>query len=384
MPIPRSSGGDNLDSLDRELKNLKFALDQAAIVAVTDRAGVITYVNDKFCQISKYPREELIGKTHRIIKSGHHPSEFFDEMWKTIVAGKTWTGEVRNRAKGGSLYWVNTTIVPFLDSHGKPEQYVSIRYEITQRKRAESQLVLYASKLEQSNRELTDFASIAAHDLQEPLRKIQVFSDRVTKRIGNSVGPETVDYLARMGSAAQRMQQLIDDLLSYSRVTTGAQPFIAIDLNDVVADVLSDIEVQLEQVAGSVEYQGLPSLEADPVQMRQLFQNLISNALKFHKQDVPPQVVITSRVIGKTHPSCEISVQDNGIGFEEKYVDRIFTIFQRLHGRHEYEGTGVGLAVCRRIVDRHGGSLTAKSEPGKGATFIVTIPLKAPKKEEEI
>ena len=360
-------------SAARELSNIRQALDQAAIVAITDQAGNITHVNDKFCEISKYSREELLGKNHRIINSGHHSKEFFIEMWKTISSGKYWEAEVCNRAKDGSIYWVNTTIAPFLNERGKPYQYVSIRYEITQRKLAEEQLKIMVGQLERSNRELQDFASVAAHDLQEPLRKIQTFGDRLKNKFSSDQSGEAVDYLNRMLSSAGRMRKLIDDLLTYSRVTSKGNPFQKVDLNQILKDVLSDLEVRIEQCHGKVVVQDLPEIDADPSQMRQLFQNLIANGLKFHRQDLPPVLTIHSEVRGG---QFILSITDNGIGFDEKYLDRIFTIFQRLHGRQEYEGTGVGLAVCRRIVERHHGTIVATSKPEQGATFIVTLPLK--------
>ena len=365
----------------QDFAHLKSAIDEAAIVAITDKTGVITYVNKKFCAISKYSREELIGKTHRIINSHHHPKEFFIDMWKTISQGQVWEGEIRNRAKDGSYYWVHTTIVPFLDDDGKPVQYVAVRYEITERKLAEEQLLIYARKLELSNRELQDFASVAAHDLQEPLRKIQSFSDRLKIRAAQELTGDSLDYVDRIQNSAQRMQILINDLLTYSRVTTKAQPFSKISLEDVLKDVVSDLEIRLEQTHGKVEWDNLPTIEADRTQMQQLFQNLISNALKFTKPDIPPIVTVDTKILdpsplGRPGPALHIQIKDNGIGFEEKYLDRIFTIFQRLHGRHEYEGTGIGLAVCRKIVDRHGGVITAKSTPGEGSTFIITLPLR--------
>lgn len=369
-----------LESTTRELHSIRHALDKSAIVAITDPAGTIIHVNDKFCEISKYPRQELLGQNHRIINSGYHSREFFVDLWKTIASGKIWEGEVRNRAKDGTYYWVNTTIVPFLDEKGKLYQYVSIRYEITQRKRAEEQLRVYADRLEQSNRELEDFASIAAHDLQEPLRKIQAFGDRLNVKFRTLLSEDGGDYLDRILSSAGRMRKLIDDLLTYSRVSTKGKAFEPTDLNQVVRDVLSDLELRIEQVKGKIEVSPLPTLDADPSQMRQLFQNLIANALKFHKPGTPPVVKISAAI----HPhDCTLSVKDNGIGFEEKYLDRIFTIFQRLHGKQEYEGTGVGLAVCRRIVERHGGSITAKSRPNEGATFIMNLPPRQKRETKE-
>lgn len=360
--------------------HLKSAIDEAAIVAITDSQGIITYVNKKFCEISKYSNTELIGKTHQIINSHFHPKDFFDQMWRTISSGSVWEGEIRNRAKDGSYYWVNTTIVPFLDAKGKPAQYVAVRYEITERKLIEEQLKIYAKKLEVSNKELQDFASVAAHDLQEPLRKIQSFSDRLKIKAKTQLTDETFDYVDRIQNSAQRMQVLIDDLLTYSRVTTKSSPFSLINLNEIVAQVVSDLEVRIEKSQGKVEWKDLPSLQADPTQMRQLFQNLLSNALKFKMPDVNSLVTVEAKIfenspLGRQGPACQITIRDNGIGFDEKYLDRIFTIFQRLHGRHEYEGTGIGLAVCRKIIDRHGGFITATSVPGQGATFIITLPL---------
>ena len=189
-----------------------------------------------------------------------------------------------------------------------------------------------------------------------------------------------------MKNAASRMQDLISGLLTFSRVTTQAQPHTSVDLRDVMQGVLSDLEVRIEQSGGRVDVGDLPVIEADGLQMRQLMQNLISNALKFHKPEEPPVVKVESRFINSTNGTgdqqlseaklCELTVQDNGIGFDEKYADRIFGIFQRLHGRSAYEGTGIGLATCRKIAERHGGSIEAKSAPGEGATFIVTLPVK--------
>jgi PAS domain S-box-containing protein len=371
---------DGLSSKD--FNQLKSAIDEAAIVAITDNHGVITYVNDKFCAISKYSKEELVGQTHKVVNSAYHPHEFFAAMWNTISSGTVWEGEIRNRTKDGQIYWVHTTIVPFLDSSGHPERYVAIRYEITDRVLAEEQLKVQAKKLELSNKELQDFASVAAHDLQEPLRKIQSFADRVRTKTSGSLPEDISDYLERIQKSANRMQILINDLLSYSRVSTRTQPFIPVDLNEIMDQVVSDLEIRIERTHGQVEWDNLPVVEADPSQMHQLFMNLVNNALKFQKPGVDPVVHIESSTLERWfgQPTrFEIRVKDNGIGFDEKYLNRIFTIFQRLHGRNEYEGTGIGLSVCRKIVERHGGSLTAQSKPGEGATFFVTLNAQASK-----
>lgn len=234
-------------------------------------------------------------------------------------------------------------------------------------------------ELERSNRELQDFAFVASHDLQEPLRKIQAFGDRLRTVQSDKFDEKGLDYLTRMQNAAERMHTLINDLLTYSRVTTKAAPFAEADLAKVAREVISDLEVSIEEKNASVTVGDLPKLDADALQMRQLLQNLIANALKFQSEGVAPKVSITSEPSEPNtagEESIKLLVTDNGIGFEEKYLDRIFTPFQRLHGRNEYEGTGIGLAVCRKIVERHGGKLTAKSAPGEGTTFIATLPLK--------
>ncbi len=231
-------------------------------------------------------------------------------------------------------------------------------------------------ELERSNRELQDFAFVASHDLQEPLRKIQAFGDRLKSKHGAALGADGVDYLARMQGAAHRMHTLINDLLTFSRVTSKAQPFVPVDLDRIATEVLSDLEERIERSGARVETEPLPTLDADPLQMRQLLQNLVANALKFHRAGETPVVKILAAVEGNGGaPQARITVADNGIGFDMKYLDRIFTPFQRLHGRSEYEGTGMGLAVCRRIVERHGGALTAESAPGEGARFLVTLPV---------
>jgi light-regulated signal transduction histidine kinase (bacteriophytochrome) len=255
--------------------------------------------------------------------------------------------------------------------------------DITERKRVDDTLARKAAELARSNAELEQFAFVASHDLQEPLRKIQAFGDRLKVKCESSQSTEIRDYLDRMQNAAARMRTLINDLLAFSRVIRSSEPFVAVDLAVVTKEVLGDLEVRIEKSGAKVEVQALPSIDADPMQMRQLMLNLISNALKFQPPGAVPVVKITSRSLTAVSGEnlCEVSVEDNGIGFDEKYLDKIFAVFQRLHGRSEYEGTGVGLAVCRRIVDRHHGNILAKSQPGKGATFIITLPVNQPKPE---
>jgi signal transduction histidine kinase len=267
---------------------------------------------------------------------------------------------------------------------------VELEHRVLQRTQ---ELRLYSDKLERSNRELQDFAQVASHDLQEPLRKILSFGDRLKSKACELLDGECQDYLERMTNAAARMQSLITDLLTFSRVETKGQPFVPTDLGVIAREVSGDLETRIEQAGGRVEIEELPTIDADPMQMRQLLQNLIGNSLKYYRVGVPPVVRIYSQKLDARSPEsmdesalarklCQILVVDNGIGFDEKYLDRIFTIFQRLHKKGEYEGTGVGLAICRKIVDRHGGSITARSSPGEGATFVVTLPVLQSKEVE--
>ncbi len=251
--------------------------------------------------------------------------------------------------------------------------------DITEMDRHTQQLNEYNQKLERSNRELQDFAYVASHDLQEPLRKIEAFGDRLFTRHGKNLPEDGQMFLERMQNAAGRMRRLINDLLDYSRVTTKAKPFVRVSLDEVLAGVLSDLQIRIEESAAVVTADPLPVIDADMTQMRQLLQNVIANALKFRKPDVAPRVSI-SCTLGESNDLygqlVRIAITDNGIGFDNRYKEQIFTIFQRLHGRLEYEGTGVGLATVRKIVERHCGTIDADGRPGEGATFIIELPLK--------
>lgn len=259
---------------------------------------------------------------------------------------------------------------------------ISTFMDVTDSERHAEQMREYTLKLERSNRELQDFAYVASHDLQEPLRKIEAFGDRLATRYGGGLPDDGKMFLERMQNAAGRMRRLINDLLDYSRVTTKAKPFTRVELGEVLTGVLSDLQIRIEESGAVIKAEALPAIDADATQMRQLIQNVLSNALKFRKTDVKPEISITCSVdgssvhLGARPPHARIEITDNGIGFDNKYKEQIFTIFQRLHGRLEYEGTGVGLATVRKIVERHGGSIDADGRPGMGATFIIDLPLR--------
>lgn len=258
----------------------------------------------------------------------------------------------------------------------------SLQAEIAERMAAEKALQSAMTELQRSNKELEQFAYIASHDLKEPLRKVKIFGQRLQERYENALDERGRDYLDRMENAIFRMEKLIDDLLILSRVTSKARPFLPVDLNQICEGVLKDLEVRIEQTGGQVVVHQLPQIDADALQMRQLFQNLIGNALKFHRKEVPPAVEIqevpppaTSEAVAAAPVDlCCIEVRDNGIGIAPAFLEGVFKPFHRLHTRNEYEGTGMGLAVCQKIVDRHGGQIHLRSTPGQGSVFSIILP----------
>jgi signal transduction histidine kinase len=254
--------------------------------------------------------------------------------------------------------------------------------DITELETSQRRMQEYTTKLERSNAELQEFAYVASHDLQEPLRKIEAFGDRLQRRYAELLPDEGRMFIDRMQDAAGRMRRLINDLLSYSRVSSKNRPFVPVDLDKVLGEVLSDLQVRLDETGAEIIAEKLGTIDADPTLMRQLIQNLLSNALKFRKVDVKPVIHVAAKpgeaifIEGRLEPTVVLTVSDNGIGFDNQYKEQIFKIFQRLHGRLEYEGTGVGLATCRKIAERHLGTIDADGRPGEGATFIVTVPAK--------
>jgi PAS domain S-box-containing protein len=257
-----------------------------------------------------------------------------------------------------------------------------LQKEIMKRHEAERVLQEYGKNLSRSNQELQDFAYVASHDLQEPLRKIQAFGDLLESEYGSEIG-EGIEYLKRMRNAASRMSVLIEDLLAFSRVTTKVHSNVAVNLNTIADEVVGDLEARIAQTNGQIDVQPLPTVWADATHMRQLLQNLIGNALKFHRKDIPPQVKVYTQPIAASDTCYSICVEDNGIGFDEKYLDRIFSVFQRLHGKDMYEGTGIGLAVCRKIAERYGGTITATSKKNTGSIFTFSIPIMGKESSDE-
>lgn len=377
---------NNLEKRELEVRTAeaKYRSLVEQIPAVTYTSGVdgargIHYVSPQIEALLGFSVEEWVANG-KVWRDQLHPEDcarVVSELEQARLSGEPFLAEYRIYSRSGKPVWVRDEAFLIKDEQGKPLFLQGIMIDISDIKRGEALIQDYALQLERSNRELQDFAYIASHDMQEPLRKIQAFGERLERKYGERLDEDGRDYLTRMRSSAARMQNLINDLLTYSRVTTKAKPLDRVDLNQVAAQIVSDLDERIRQTGGQVELNELPVIEADELQMHQLLQNLVANSLKFHRLDIPPQVRVFSRpTVEKAN--VQILVQDNGIGFDEKYVDRIFQPFQRLHTRDKYEGSGIGLAICRKIVHRHNGRIEVHSTPGEGTTFIITLPVKRP------
>ncbi|KAB7624136.1 PAS domain S-box protein [Alkalilimnicola sp. S0819] len=340
-------------------------------IARLDAEGRYIFLNSAYAHACGREVDDLLGEPWVVTV---HPDDrpALTEAYTRMLAEGRVSAEGRGIRKDGSIFYKQVVMVRA--DQGEPGHFCFMR-DISERHEAQLRLECYATELERSNKELEEFAYIASHDLQEPLRKIRAFGDRLQDRYGDALGEQGQDYLRRMRRAAARMQQLVQDLLSFSRVQTKARAFAPVALGKVLDEVLDDLEVALDTAGASVESDPLPTLEADATQMRQLLQNFLGNALKFRREGVPLRVRITA---DQSDTGWTLRIRDNGIGFEPQYADRIFGVFQRLHGRDEFEGTGVGLAICRKIVERHGGSIQAEGRPNEGATFIIHLPATQP------
>jgi PAS domain S-box-containing protein len=359
------------EALRERGERFRAIFDQTSVgIVQVDLTGRIVLANPRYCELVGRSAQQLMGMK---MQDYTHP----DDLPHTLkhfnaisVNRQNYSLEKRYLRPDGSIVWVAISASLVKSPEGIPLYVLAVAKDITDRKQAD--------ELRRSNRDLEQFASVASHDLKEPLRKVQTFSSLLADEYGPVLDEGGKFYLERVQQAAHRMQGLIDHLLAYSRLSSSEPSFRRVVLQHLVKDVVSDLEVSLTESGGRIETGELPAVEADPLQMRQLFQNLIGNALKFNRKGVPPVIRIASSpdpVEQDGRVMAAITIIDNGIGIEEKYLEEIFEPFRRLHGRSQYEGAGMGLAICRRIVERHHGTIHAQSTPGEGSTFIFTLPL---------
>ena len=350
-----------------------------------DPTGNFLYVSPSSERITGYRPEEFKENPGLLLEITHtdHKAQLENHFRQGLLERAVRMLEFRIITRSGKERWIGHICQPVYGQSGEFLGSRASNRDITGSKWSEKILNKFAVDLAQSNRDLQDFAYMVSHDLREPLVLVQAFSERLRARYGGNIPEKGLEYIGRIESAAARMQELISGVLAYSQVSAKAQSFEEVDLEKIVLQVISDLEMRIAETGGRVEVASLCRIKADPLQIRQLFQNLIVNGLKYRRQDVPPHVLVSSRIILTSETEgagefCCITVEDNGIGFASESADRIFDLFQRLHGRSQYEGAGIGLAVCKRIVERHGGIITAESSPGMGARFIVTLPVQGP------
>ncbi|MBI9035986.1 MAG: PAS domain S-box protein [Bacteroidales bacterium] len=334
-------------------------------VFTVDKAKKITSWNKRAEEISGYTEDEILGKECSFFLQS--PCKDICGLFESKTDSTIIGSECSIKTKNGLIKHISKNTCHLIDEKNTLIGGVESFDDFTDKKRI-------AQELDRSNKELVQFAYIASHDLQEPLRKVQAFGSRLSDKYSEVLDEKGLDYLARMQSAASRMQNMVNDLLTYSRVTTQAKPFEMVDLNEILNNSMDDLYLQISKSNAMISKTNLPVIEGDSIQISQVFNNLISNSIKYVKKDVSP--VIDISVKNNHNHSTTLIFNDNGIGFNMEFTDLIFQAFQRLHGRQEYDGTGIGLSVVKKIIERHRGKIWAESSPGTGSTFFVQLPIR--------
>jgi PAS domain S-box-containing protein len=339
---------------------------------VADEQNRVIAINPSFTRLTGYSQDEVVGQNPSFLKSGRQDAAFYRQMWDSIASTGGWQGEIWNRRKNGEIYAELLTINAIAKPDGGIERYVALFSDITEKKLTEEKLETQQVELLRSNAELEQFAYVASHDLRQPLRSIASYMKLLELDFADQLGEGAKEYIDFARSGAQRMDNLILDLLEYSRIGRAKRAMAPTALAEVVAEAVENLRFALDEAGGRVGIDGaLPSVAGDRAELERLFQNLIGNAVKYRAADRPPVVEIAATREGDR---WVITIRDNGIGISPQHFERIFGVFQRLHGVGEYEGTGIGLAVCKKIVEHHGGSIAVESTPGQGSVFRVILP----------
>lgn len=368
-----------IKGLEHELLTVWTALSKSrGPIIITDcnqPDDPIIYTNQAFLDLTGYTREEVIGHNCRFLQGPKTDKKTITKLRDAVKTHKDIRVQIYNYKKNGEPFWNDLIMSPVLDDTGKATHFIGLQLDDTDRIKREEELRKSQEQLARSNQELEQFAYVASHDLQEPLRMIVSYLGLLEKRYAALLDEKAHTYIDYAVDGGRRMQELINDLLTFSRVKTRAHPFSKTDMNQVLNDVLFNLDIAIKEQDAQIESEKLPIVHADAIQMLQLLQNLIKNALTYtSKTDKKKQKINVT--VTKKGKMWEFSVSDNGIGIEKQYYDRIFNIFQRLHTREEYPGTGIGLALCKRIIERHGGTIHVTSEPNKGSRFYFTLPIK--------
>lgn len=327
------------------------------------------YCNAAFEKITGYATEEVLGQNCRFLQGTDHQQPGLDAIRRAIRQGTEAKAELRNYRKDGSPFWNELYIAPVKDQQGRLTHFIGIQTDITERKHQETELAHKTRELAQSNAELQQFAYVASHDLQEPLRIVASYTELLGKRYKGKLDQDADEFIGYAVDGATRMQRLIRDLLEYSRVGSERKSFEQTDCEVVFQQAMQNLSASVRERHAEVTHDPLPIVHANPTHLTQVFQNLIGNALKF-QGDTPSKIHVGAKALPD---GWEFSVRDNGVGIPADQLDRIFSIFQRLHGQSEYPGTGIGLAICKRIVEKYGGQIRVESEPGKGSIFYFTL-----------
>lgn len=365
----------------KEVSDYKFALDTSCILAITDQHGIITYINENFTRRSKYAVSELVGSDHRILNSSHHTKDYFRQLWETISLGKVWKGEIKNKGKDQNYYWVDMAIVPFVNEEGAPYQYLAISFDITERKRTEENILKLNDELEQNvtartaqyqslNKEMAAFTYSVAHDLRAPLRAVNGYAEVLLEDYGAILDLKAKGIIDNIKGNSAKMGTLIDDLLYFSRLVRKEVQKGKVNMNDLVADVLSQIS-RPAPIKAAMKVQKLPEVQGDYQLLFEVMMNLISNAIKYSSKKHQPAIGVVAQ---EDDENFIFSVTDNGAGFDADYSTKLFGVFQRLHMQEEFEGTGIGLAIVKSIIEKHGGKVWASAVIDRGAVFSFTLP----------